>query len=120
MSCIYIITYFFRPYEKAKEDEIFIEVGFNSLTKYNPTRETYSVKKIFPHEKFSFLTAENDIGLIQLNYQIKFNENIKPINLPVGTDLHKANYTATATGWGTLEVKIIFENVIRMFLNFIM
>ena len=86
------------------EDEIYIVVGSNSLSKNSSFKKSYSIKKLFAHEGFSNTTIRNDIGLIQLNDTFKFNRRVKPIKLPVEKDLDKANYVAAASGWGRMEV----------------
>ena len=93
-----------RSFGEIEKDDIYIVVGSNSLSKNNPLKKAYSVKNVFAHKGFSFMTAHDDIGLIQLNNKIDFNENVKAIKLPVEKDLKKVNYKAVATGWGTLKV----------------
>ena len=94
-----------------REDEIYIFVGSNSLNGNSPFQKSYSVKKVFPHKGFRIGTYKNDIGLIQLNKRIEFNDRVKPIRLPVEKDLYKSNYTATLTGWGKFEVYKYLRNI---------
>ena len=86
-----------------QEDEIYIVVGSNYLSRSTSFKKSYTVKKLFAHKGYWF--ADNDIGLIQLNKKIKFNKKVRSIKLPVEKDLYKANYTAVATGWGRIKVK---------------
>ena len=88
-----------------QEEEIYIYVGSNSVSENTLFKKSYSVKKLFPHNGFSIETVRDDIGLIELNDKIEFNERVKPIRLSVDKNLdHKENYTATFTGWGKLKV----------------
>ena len=77
------------------------------MSENNPSKKSYSIKKFFPHEGFNGLTAQNDIGLVQLNDKIEFNDKVNLIKVPFEKDLDKANYEAVATGWGRLMVKKI-------------
>ena len=83
------------------------------MTGNGSSKKTYSVKKIFPHKGFDFKSAHDDIGLVQLNDTIKFNDKVNLIKLPLEKDLDKANYQAVATGWGKLLVKKYFEKCDR-------
>lgn len=81
-----------------------IVVGSNSLSGNDSLKRTYSVKKVFPHENFTFEYFNDDIGLVQLNDKIEFNDKVNLINLEFENDLDKANFHAVATGWGKLKV----------------
>ena len=81
-----------------------IVVGSNSLSGNDSLKRTYSVKNVFPHQNFTFGFAGYDIGLVQLNDKIEFNDKVNLIKLAFESDLDKANYEAVATGWGKLEV----------------
>ena len=86
-----------------------IAVGLNTLSGKNSLKRTYSVKKVFPHKDHTFESNRDDIGLIQLNDKIEFNDKVNLIKLPLEKDLDKANYDVVATGWGQLEVKKYFK-----------
>ena len=86
-----------------------IVVGSNTLSVNDSLKRAYSVKKVFPHKGYSFDTRYNDIGLVQLNNKIQFNEKVNSIKLPIEKDLNEANYEAVATGWGILKVKKYFK-----------
>ena len=94
-----------------KKDDIYVVVGSNSLSGNDSLKKSYSVKQIFAHKGFNMTVLQDDIGLIQLNSKIEFNEKVSSIKLPLENDLDEANYQAVATGWGTLEVKC-FKNII--------
>ena len=100
----YVLLLLYSPSYK-KLDKIVV-VGSNSLNGNSSTKKAYSVKETFPHKGFNVQSLHDDIGLIQLNNKIEFNEKVKRINLPVENYLAKANYEAVLTGWGYLKVII--------------
>ena len=89
-----------------RENEIYIVAGSNSLSGNSSFKKSYSIKKLFAHKGFSSKTAQNDIGLIQINEKIEFNDRVKPIKLPVEKNWHKVNYTAVTIGWGKVKVSV--------------
>ena len=66
---------------------------------------------MFPHTGYSFETLYDDIGLIQLNDKIEFNERVQPIEFPVEKDLDRVKYETVFSGWGKLEVNINTLNI---------
>ncbi|XP_045487348.1 chymotrypsin-2-like isoform X1 [Pieris rapae] len=75
--------------------------------------QRYKVKKLVPHEKFSKTTAKNDVGVIEVDGSIQYNNNVQPIGLvnhqvSVGTQ-------CLLTGWGKINAeKNIFPNNLQM------
>lgn len=66
----------------------------------------YGVKKTIRHEKFDELSYQYDIGLIQVDSPIEFDEHVQPIEysakfIPSNTDLQ-------VLGWGRLWVRDFF------------
>ncbi|CAF4836816.1 unnamed protein product [Pieris macdunnoughi] len=77
--------------------------------------QRYKIKKLMPHEQFSKVTAKNDVGVIQVEGSIQYNNNVQPIGLsnrqvPVGT-------TCLLTGWGLVnkEKNIVPNNLQMLF-----
>ncbi|XP_032678949.1 chymotrypsin-2-like [Odontomachus brunneus] len=60
-----------------------------------------SVKRII-HPLYSSTLIWNDIGLVQLNKNIVFGDNIQKIALPTH-NFNKSNYPAMLSGWGTTD-----------------
>lgn len=75
-------------------------------TKLDEGGKEYNSAKIHGHEEYSSIFVRNDIGLIHVDKDIEFTENIKPIDLPT-TNFDKSNYPAVLSGWGTTSVCII-------------
>ncbi|XP_022122387.2 trypsin-1 [Pieris rapae] len=64
---------------------------------------TYAVASVYPHEGYSSVTVDNDIGLVAVTGTIKFGEKVMPANIapsllqiPVGTQ-------AIVSGFGRTE-----------------
>ncbi|XP_044013919.1 chymotrypsin-2-like [Aphidius gifuensis] len=69
-------------------------------TKLDEGGTEYKSAKIHGHEEYSSIFVRNDIGLIHVDKDIEFTENIKPVDLPT-TNFDKSNYPAVLSGWGT-------------------
>lgn len=67
----------------------------------------YQVADFIRHGDFNNYLHINDIGLIRVVQDIKFNKNIQPIALPT-TDPNYDNRYLVVTGWGRLQVNIKF------------
>lgn len=65
----------------------------------NANTATYRVKSTIIHPNFDSLRTNEDIALIQLQKNIKFNEHIYPICLPTKQDDYQK---AVVTGFGNL------------------
>ncbi|CAF4836732.1 unnamed protein product [Pieris macdunnoughi] len=65
--------------------------------------QRYKVKKLMPHEQFSKATAKNDVGVIQVEGNIQFNDNVQPIEL--FTQTVPMGRKCLLTGWGTIDYK---------------
>ncbi|XP_023036002.1 chymotrypsinogen A [Drosophila willistoni] len=59
-----------------------------------------NIRDIRVHKKFNRLSVANDIALIKLPRQLKFNSLIKPIKLPSNANDDYTNRTAIFSGWG--------------------
>ncbi|XP_051164043.1 chymotrypsin-1-like isoform X2 [Leptopilina boulardi] len=79
------------------DSNIDVVVGTNTLDEGGAF---YKSKKIIPHPNYSSLLIRHDIGLIQLEKPIEFNDKIKSIPLPVD-DFSKFGNSAVLSGWGT-------------------
>lgn len=40
------------------------------------------VKKVIPHPEFNYFELQNDIALLELTEEVKFNDRIQPICIP--------------------------------------
>lgn len=66
--------------------------------------DEYKSIKIFPHAKYSSLLIRHDIGLIQVEKDIVYNDNVGPIAV-ASEDFKKCDYPAVLSGWGKTEVQ---------------
>lgn len=89
---------------RFNDSNIDVVVGTNTLDEGGAF---YKSKKIIPHPNYSSLLIRHDIGLIQLEKPIEFNDKIKSIPLPVD-DFSKFGNSAVLSGWGTTSVLFYF------------
>lgn len=95
IACIFLFSD--RP-----ADEIKIVVGTNQ---WNSGGDHYKAQKTIVNENYDSPPFANDIGLIQVQGEIEFNEKVQPIKysskeVPEGSSVQ-------ATGWGRLSVSFI-------------
>ena len=64
----------------------------------------YKVSKLTAHEKYNRPHFAHDIGLIEIDGEIEFNEKVQPIKY--SNKFVKANKRLRVTGWGRLSVSI--------------
>jgi secreted trypsin-like serine protease len=75
--------------------------GKHELLKSRKSDQVAYVRRIIVHEKFNAKTFDNDIALVQLDRDFKFNNYVRPICLasvdfPVGS-------TCVISGWGKTQ-----------------
>lgn len=74
-------------------------VGSNTLDEGG---ESYSVEEIINHPQYTSSNISNDIALIKLKDEIKFNERVQPIQLP--TEDTRGGENLMLSGWGSTSV----------------
>lgn len=79
-----------------------VHAGTNFL---NQSGDVYNAEAVIIHEKFNIVLIRNDIGLVRLKTDIKYNEIVKPIDL-ASTNSVEDGHPCLLTGWGTLEVRV--------------
>lgn len=82
-------------------DTVKIVVGTNEWS----SGVEYKPKKFIIHEKFNVPAFAHDVGLIQLQTPIEFNEKTQPIKL--SRKFIEAGMNLKVTGWGFTSVSII-------------
>ncbi|XP_067009645.2 trypsin-1 [Anabrus simplex] len=60
----------------------------------------HQLKRVIMHPDFSFLTARNDIAVLQVSPPLSIDETRRVIKLPGRGQLIATNSTATFVGWG--------------------
>ncbi|OXU29928.1 hypothetical protein TSAR_004391 [Trichomalopsis sarcophagae] len=77
-----------------------IHAGTNKLS--GGDAQVYQADYLTFHKKFSLQKLANDIAMIHVNSDIRFNEKVQPIALP-DYDVSKVDTSVVLTGWGTLR-----------------
>ncbi|OXU23082.1 hypothetical protein TSAR_009315 [Trichomalopsis sarcophagae] len=65
--------------------------------------DSYKSEYIVYHEKYNGAMFVNDIGLIRVNRDIKFNDKVQSIPMPT-EDFSKDDYPVVLTGWGSTRL----------------
>ena len=60
------------------------------------------VKRVIRHKGFSSSTLWNDVAILTLQDDVRYNNNIQPICLAKGSKTYVGD-TVTVAGWGTLR-----------------
>ncbi|CAF4836567.1 unnamed protein product [Pieris macdunnoughi] len=95
---------------KWRPDAVSIVVGSHQIKSGG---HRYKVKKLMPHEQFSKVTAKNDIGVIQVEGSIQYNDNVQPIGLY--NRQVSVGRKCLLTGWGLVnKEKNISPNNLQM------
>lgn len=70
----------------------------------NNSTVVHSIKTLIPHANYNSATGQNDIALIRLNEDIKYNDAVGPVCLPWKFRNNKfENEPVTIAGWGATE-----------------
>ncbi|XP_017026957.2 serine protease grass-like [Drosophila kikkawai] len=84
----------------------------------SPPVEDFDVEKIIIHEKCSLFKQINDIALLQLSQNVITQVHIRPICLPLTSDLRmktfKLGQSYIANGWGTTELGGLSDTLLEM------
>lgn len=81
----------------SASDAVTVAAGTNLLSGGN--EEVYKSVHIVWHKGFSMKTANDDVAMIRVDRDIKFNDKVKPVNL-AKINLSKAGTPVVLTGWG--------------------
>lgn len=77
-----------------------VVVGAHSLSGSTPVQEVFTVKRIIRHPDFSWITAQNDIGLLELNGNVTLSRKVNPACLPPQGSRISPGTPCVITGWG--------------------
>lgn len=78
-------------------------LGLHEQSRTNEWTVKRKVKRIIAHSGYNYLTYDNDIALMELDADVKLNQNIWPICLPSPTYDFPAGREAWITGWGAIR-----------------
>ena len=67
----------------------------------NHAAQSISIERIITRDDYNENTINNDIAILRLSSEVKFNENIVPACLPTDSSLTYVGQRATVSGWGT-------------------
>jgi len=78
-----------RPQQRAAQKRkrksmkrICLPAGAHSLSGSTPVQEVFTVKRIIRHPDFSWITAQNDIALLELNGNVTLSRKVNLACLP--------------------------------------
>lgn len=80
-----------------------LKIRFGS-EKYSSGGDVRTIKRIIAHPRYNDSPANNDIALMELNSEIKFNNKTRSI--PIATQQPSEGSKLKATGWGNTSVSI--------------
>ncbi|KAL2101902.1 hypothetical protein ACEWY4_003663 [Coilia grayii] len=69
----------------------------------NPKEVLRKVAAVVRHPDYDFITSNNDVALIRLNYPVRFTSFIKPVCLAASTSVFVTGTESWVTGWGHVQ-----------------
>ncbi|XP_026462775.1 trypsin-2-like [Ctenocephalides felis] len=79
-------------------------VGKHDLSKSESSEQRCAYKRTIVHSSFTGRVGPYDVALIELATPFKFNDNVKPIRLPLKDEAHSGQ--VTLSGWGSTSTTI--------------
>lgn len=101
-AILHLFCHFFEP-NSYNVRNLEILVGTNDLNKGG---KYYKLKRTITHEQYNRPQFANDIGLIEVDGEIEYNENVQPIKYSDNEVPDDAE--VQLTGWGRLSVSELF------------
>ena len=97
------INSYYKTYESMIK--VYLAVYNRSLISKTASKNTFTVQKLIKHENYDASRLLNDIAILRLNEDVKFNSEIQAACLP---ENKSSNYPLTDTeayviGWGQTE-----------------
>lgn len=91
----------------------YVELGAHMLFgKEDRTNFLLNASEFIVHPDYDKATNQNDIGMIKLPSEVKFNDLIKPIALAKGSN-DFAGYIAVLSGWGNFDSRLVHSPSLR-------
>ncbi|XP_050420458.1 venom protease-like isoform X2 [Adelges cooleyi] len=78
------------------------DLNLNPIVNDGALSQDALIEKIIVHESYNVDKYSNDIALLKLKTPVKFNQHIKPICLPVSSNMRSktyVKYSPTVAGW---------------------
>ena len=92
--------------DTQKASDLFVVLGEHNLDVVERTEMIVGVRSIIVHERYSDETSDNDIAVLRLEKDIRYNAYIKPVSLP-SRDVAD-NTVCYATGWGETQGRYLW------------
>ncbi|RWS30158.1 vitamin K-dependent protein C-like protein, partial [Leptotrombidium deliense] len=93
-----------------KPEDIIVVAGSFYLNRALNGETRHDVEKVVIHQNYKKKTYDNDIALIKLSNEIKFDKHKKPICLPSSND--EVPRLMAVSGWGSTEERGRQSNVL--------
>ncbi|XP_055620979.1 serine protease 55-like [Toxorhynchites rutilus septentrionalis] len=87
---------------KLSRGGLFVRLGVHNLESIDPEiAQQYSVKNVYPFDKFSRQNMRNDIALLELNESVQLTDYVVPVC--INRQFNLTNDVGTSVGWGLTE-----------------
>ena len=86
------------------KETVIVVVGIFGISGKNE-KNTYKIEKIANHQDYNGTSFRDDITIITLDRDIKFNSIMKPVCLPKETEDDFAALSVKASGWGISDIR---------------
>ncbi|XP_065317008.1 uncharacterized protein LOC135925547 isoform X4 [Gordionus sp. m RMFG-2023] len=96
-------------FNQSNMDRFLIKIGDDRRTAYSDYRQTFRVIKIIQHKAYVKNINENDIALLKLDKDIRFNSRIQPVCLPEFKYYPEEGTFCQVVGWGRTKTKDTFQ-----------
>lgn len=97
-----LLSLFLIIYIIFSKDVDKIKVVVGTMSRSEGT--AYQAEKLIYHDDYTTATLKSDIGLVRVNKDIEFNDNVQPIKLPTKNTITDINESVITSGWGRFEV----------------
>lgn len=86
----------------------------DEASRSNGRVQTLHSKRVHIHPQFSRIQLTNDIALIELEDEVKFNENVQPVCLPPKSHSYRDGTPAFVSGWGYTKYRGTLPNTLHI------
>nr|XP_027793938.1 granzyme K [Marmota flaviventris] len=82
-----------------------VVLGAHSLSKNEPSKQTFEIKKFIPFSRLRSNSKSNDIMLVKLHRAANLNKHVQLLH-PRSTNYIRSGTKCQVTGWGTTDSKV--------------
>uniref|UniRef100_A0A8C4T901 trypsin n=2 Tax=Erpetoichthys calabaricus TaxID=27687 RepID=A0A8C4T901_ERPCA len=94
-------------------ENIMAQLGGHNRDRNEASRQEIAVKKMIPHENYDRQNAKNDIMLLQLERNVRFTPEVKPISISSNCGNLWPGMHCSVAGWGRTFTGGTGSNVLR-------